>query len=170
MNEDKKKVATYVLVSGGHAFECLALAERLKPHLQSSYIVLGGDPIARSRIPDGEPVVELRNSFQEVRRKSLWRVCLDAPCFAIAFLQSIGALRKLHTDVLVSTGSGPALAPMLAAKILGKQVVFVESATRVTTLSLCGAAAYYYLADLFFVQWDELRELYPRAIYAGRLF
>ena len=170
MSETKRKTATYVLVSGGHAFECLALAERLKGHLESTYLVFRSDPITRARIADERNVVELPGSFQEVRRKGIWRVLLDVPGFVAAVWLSFRALRTFRTDVVISTGSGPALAPMLAAKALRRKVVFVESATRVTGLSLCGSVAYRFLADQFFVQWEGLTRSYPRAIFAGRLF
>lgn len=62
----------------------------------------------------------------------------------------------------------------VAALLLGllglKKVllVYVESVCRVETLSLSGRILYR-LADYFFVQWPSLRDLYPGAIYLGRL-
>jgi UDP-N-acetylglucosamine:LPS N-acetylglucosamine transferase len=57
----------------------------------------------------------------------------------------------------------------LVGKALGAKVIHVESASRVRRLSLTGRILYP-VADLFFVQWEGLRERYPRAIYAGRLW
>ena len=56
----------------------------------------------------------------------------------------------------------------LAGKLVGASIAFVETGSRVTSPSLTGRIMYR-LADLFFVQWPELRRVLPRAIYAGRL-
>lgn len=47
-------------------------------------------------------------------------------------------------------------------------VVYVESMCRVETLSLSGHIMYY-IADHFFVQWQQLQDKYPKAVYLGRL-
>jgi UDP-N-acetylglucosamine:LPS N-acetylglucosamine transferase len=55
------------------------------------------------------------------------------------------------------------------ARLLGIKVIFVETGSRVTALSLTGRLMYR-IANLFFVQWPDLVQRYPKAIYAGRLF
>ena len=47
-------------------------------------------------------------------------------------------------------------------------VTFVESVCRVRSLSLSGQILYR-LADDVIVQWPELLQRYPRALYMGRL-
>jgi len=47
-------------------------------------------------------------------------------------------------------------------------IVYVESICRVETLSLSGRIMYY-LAEHFFVQWQQLQDKYPKAIYLGKL-
>ena len=51
------------------------------------------------------------------------------------------------------------------------QIIYFESIARVSSLSLSGKILYdLRLADLFFVQWPDLQQRFPRALYAGRLF
>lgn len=166
-NEDK--IATYVLVSGGHTVQCLALAKRMEKFAQTTYLVFTGDPTIMSRLGQDQNFCLLPNSLQEVRRKPVIRVFCDLPNFFKAIYLTVHALKKFRTDVLISTGSGPAISTMIAAKLLGIKIVFVESATRIATRSLCGLCAYYCFADLFFIQWPEMKKLYPRGIFAGRL-
>jgi hypothetical protein len=55
------------------------------------------------------------------------------------------------------------------AKLLGARIIYVESFSRVRRLSITGRLLRP-LADLFFIQWEELRPAAPRAVYAGRLY
>lgn len=49
-------------------------------------------------------------------------------------------------------------------------MVFLILVCRVKTLSLSGKLLYHLrVTDLFFVQWLELYEKYPKSIYSGRL-
>ena len=53
-------------------------------------------------------------------------------------------------------------------KLLGKKIIFIESWSRIYKKSSSGKFAYLF-ANLFFVQWPEMKKQYPKAIYAGRL-
>jgi UDP-N-acetylglucosamine:LPS N-acetylglucosamine transferase len=79
------------------------------------------------------------------------------------------AMLMLGIDAVVSNGSGPAIPIMIAAKLTGRKVIYIESMARIFSRSLTGALAYHFLADLFFVQWPEQKLLYPDAIYKGRV-
>ena len=49
-------------------------------------------------------------------------------------------------------------------------VVFVESICRTESLSLLGKILYKFnIADLFFVQWEKLKQMYPNSIFLGRI-
>jgi UDP-N-acetylglucosamine:LPS N-acetylglucosamine transferase len=77
-------------------------------------------------------------------------------------------VRGARPDVIL--GSGPAaLVPVaLMGKLAGAKVVFVETGSRISELSLTGRLMLR-LADRFFVQWQRLQQRYPRTVYAGRL-
>lgn len=70
--------------------------------------------------------------------------------------------------VVISTGAGVALPFFLAAKCVGARTVYVEVYdrldTRTLTARLCRP-----LSDLFCVQWEEQRRLYPDAEVIGGL-
>lgn len=49
--------------------------------------------------------------------------------------------------------------------------MYLESIARVSSLSLSGRILYdLRLANLFFVQWPDLQNRFPRSSYVGRLF
>lgn len=78
------------------------------------------------------------------------------------------ALRSERPDVVVSSGAGVAVPFFVAAKLLGIRTVFVEVYDRLDTRTMTGRLVYP-LADLFCVQWEEQRRLYPRARLIGSL-
>ena len=53
-------------------------------------------------------------------------------------------------------------------KLLGAKLIYVENGARVRTPSRSGRLMYR-VADLFFVQWPELKGALPEAIFAGSL-
>jgi len=74
-------------------------------------------------------------------------------------------VRRLDPDVIVSTGAALAVPFFIVGKLTHRRLVYVESFTRVNSLSLSGRLVYP-LADAFFVQWPRVRA--PRgALYAG---
>lgn len=82
---------------------------------------------------------------------------------------SLKILLKEKPDVIITTGSGDMFLICLLEKLLRKKIVYIESFSRVTTLSKFGNIAYRF-ADLFLYQWEKLRELCPKGIYGGLIF
>jgi hypothetical protein len=70
-------------------------------------------------------------------------------------------LRRDRPDVVVSTGAGIAFPFFLVAKVLRIRTIYVEVFDRVDSATLTGRLCYP-LSDLFLVQWEEQRDLYPR--------
>ena len=77
-------------------------------------------------------------------------------------------LKEKPTHV-ITTGALCAYPFVKIAKLFRRKVIYIESYARVYELSMTGEKMYK-LADLFFVQWPELAELYPNAIYTGSFF
>lgn len=161
---------SYVLVNGGHAFQALALADRIGETVQPIYIGFKGDRISYSKIRILGPYFEIFPSLWETRKKKGWELAQRIIPFVPAILQSMHILLKTRSKALISCGGGPSLAPIIAAWILRRKVIHIESLSRIESYSLTGRISYRLFADLFFVQWKEALKLYPKAIWAGRLF
>ena len=74
-------------------------------------------------------------------------------------------------QLVVVIGSVDGLPLLIACKIFGFKAVFIESLTRVDSLSLTGKIVYYLrLCDHFLVQWPSLAKSYSRAMYKGAVY
>jgi UDP-N-acetylglucosamine:LPS N-acetylglucosamine transferase len=71
-------------------------------------------------------------------------------------------LRHHRPDVILSTGAGVAVPFLIVGKLLGCRTVFVESITRIESLSLSARLALPFL-DRLFVHWPQVQARYPRA-------
>ncbi|OGU55549.1 MAG: hypothetical protein A2V66_07050 [Ignavibacteria bacterium RBG_13_36_8] len=72
-------------------------------------------------------------------------------------------------DIVISTGSGVTVFFCIFTKLLGAKLVFIESMAKVEKPTIT-ARMLYPFTDLFIVQWSNLLEFFPKAIYVGRLF
>ncbi|MBW3601579.1 MAG: UDP-N-acetylglucosamine--LPS N-acetylglucosamine transferase [Actinobacteria bacterium] len=77
-------------------------------------------------------------------------------------------LRDHRPDVVVSSGAGVAFPFFLSARLLGIKTVYVEVYDRIDSRTLTGRLCYP-LSDLFLLQWDEQRRLYPKGHVIGTL-
>ncbi|MEX1140866.1 MAG: PssD/Cps14F family polysaccharide biosynthesis glycosyltransferase [Thermoleophilaceae bacterium] len=75
-------------------------------------------------------------------------------------------IRAERPDAILSTGAGLAVPFFIVGKVLRRRLVYVESVTRIETISLSGRLVYR-LADRFFVQWPEAAARLARADYQG---
>ncbi|MBD2551288.1 UDP-N-acetylglucosamine--LPS N-acetylglucosamine transferase [Microcystis elabens FACHB-917] len=84
-------------------------------------------------------------------------------------LLSWRVLRTPKPDVILSTGAGVAVPFLIFGKLLGSHTVFVESITRIETLSLSARLALPFL-DVLYVHWPRLQARYPGAVLISAPF
>lgn len=149
---------THVLLvgsSGGHLSQLYAL----RPYWSKSTRrwVTFDKPDARSLL-QGEEVVwayhpTTRNLFNLIRNAGV-------------------ALRELlrhRPELVVSTGAGVALPFFVLGKLLGITTCYIEVYDRIDSPTLTGRLCRPF-ADLFMVQWEQQRHLYPGAHVIGPVF
>ena len=84
--------------------------------------------------------------------------------------KAITILRKEKPDIIVSAGGLLSVPFSYVGKFLGSNIVFIESAARITAPSRSGKIVYP-IADVFFVQWEQLLKKYgKKARYEGSVF
>ena len=154
-----------VLGEGGHTKQCLRLIDLLgTTDYRYSYVLVVEDKLSEAQIRVPGPV------YRVVRpgcvMSARWQRVLTVP---LSIFQAAAVLRRARPDAVITAGPGVALPVCLMAKLMGTKVIFVESCSRVRELSLTGKLMRY-LADLFFVQWEELLPAVPGAVFAGRLY
>jgi beta-1,4-N-acetylglucosaminyltransferase len=75
-------------------------------------------------------------------------------------------ISKDRPDLIISTGAGVAVPFVILGRLRGSQTIFIESVTRVTSLSLSAKLALPFLSALY-VHWPQLQRLYPKAELIG---
>ena len=72
-------------------------------------------------------------------------------------------------DVIICTGVLAMIPLCLICKLFGKKLIFIESFAKVTSPTRSGKLLYRF-ADQFYVQWPQMLEVYPNAIYVGGIY
>ncbi len=83
--------------------------------------------------------------------------------------KSIYLYIKVHPDYIITTGAHTAGPMCYLGKILGSRIIYIESFANVNTKTVTGKLVYP-IADRFYVQWEEMKKLYPNAVYGGWIF
>lgn len=89
--------------------------------------------------------------------------------FLFTTIQQFFIFLKERPDIVITTGAGVVIPTCLIAKFFRKKLIYIESFARMRSLNETGKLLYRY-ADLFVVQWEELLELCPKAIYGGWIY
>lgn len=85
------------------------------------------------------------------------------------FFSSIRIMIKENPDCIISTGALATFPICLIGKIMRKKIIYIESFARIETPSLTGKLMYK-IADLFIVQWEDMKQFFPEAVYVGGIF
>ena len=83
--------------------------------------------------------------------------------YVFVILKSIILFIRIKPDVIVSTGTHTAVPICFLGKLFNKKIVYIETYANITRKTLTGKIIYP-IADLFIVQWKEMKKLYPKAI------
>lgn len=89
--------------------------------------------------------------------------------FTYNMFKSLYYFFREKPDVIVTTGAHTAVPMCYIAKLFGKKVVFIESFAKTSTPTISGKLVYP-IADLFIIQWEEMRKHYPKAVYGGSIY
>lgn len=84
-------------------------------------------------------------------------------------IQSIYIFIKERPDIIISTGAGVTIPMCYIGKLFFKKIIFIESFAKINTPSKTGKLIYP-IADLFIIQWEELKKYYPNAVYGGGIY
>ena len=89
--------------------------------------------------------------------------------FGYNIIKSLVLMVKVRPQVVVTTGTHTAVPMCYIAKFLGRKVIFIETFANSKTRTKAGELVYP-IADVFIVQWKDMLELYPKAIYGGWIY
>jgi UDP-N-acetylglucosamine:LPS N-acetylglucosamine transferase len=78
-------------------------------------------------------------------------------------------LRHRRPDIVVSTGAGVAVPFFVLAKLFRIRTAYLEVYDRIDSRTLTGRLCAPF-TDVFMLQWEEQRALYPRGEVVGQVF
>lgn len=157
MKSDKSLKICFAASSGGHLEELLMLRPLMERY--DSFIVT--EQTAFQMAPE-----QFRRYYlKQVNRR-------ESSCFFRMLANTFQAwriYRRERPDMVICTGVLATIPLCLLCKLFGKKLVFIESYAKVKTPTLTGKLLYPF-ADRFYIQWRELSEFYPKAVYIGSVY
>ncbi|XP_068631734.1 UDP-N-acetylglucosamine transferase subunit ALG14 [Battus philenor] len=174
----KPSLKTIVCIgSGGHTTELLRIISSLntKKFSPRLYILADNDVNSEVKIHKLENEVTTYTLSRIPRSRKVKQTYLSSVFSTLyATLCTIPAVYNFKPDIILCNGPGTCIPVCAVAFILrclfliDCRIIFIESLCRVRTLSLSGKILQYF-ADIFIVQWPQLRDVCYRAKYFGRL-
>ena len=82
---------------------------------------------------------------------------------------AIKIIRKEKPKLIISSGAGVAVPFFYIGKIFGAKTIFIEVFDRIDKPTITGKLVYP-VSDIFIVQWEEMKKVYPKAINLGGIF
>ncbi len=83
--------------------------------------------------------------------------------------RAIKILRIEHPDLIISSGAAPAIPFFWIGKIFGAKTIYVEVFDRIDKPTIAGKLCYP-VTDKFIVEWEEMTQVYKKAINLGSIF
>lgn len=78
-------------------------------------------------------------------------------------------LKNEKPDVIISSGAAVAVPFFYLGKLFGAKTIYIEVFDRIDKPTLTGTMVHP-VTDKFFVQWEDMKTVYPKAINLGSIF
>ena len=83
--------------------------------------------------------------------------------------RAIKVLIKERPDLIVSSGAAPAIPFFWLGKLFGAKTIYIEVFDRIDEPTISGKICYP-VTDKFIVEWEEMKQVYPKAVNLGSIF
>lgn len=155
------KKVLFISSTGGHFSELLQLKPMFKKY--DSYIITEKDKTSEN----------LKNEYGDKffflpygTRSKLFSYIFK---YFYLCLKTIYLYIRIRPRYIVTTGTHTAVPMCYLGKLSGSKIIFIETFANSSTRTLSGRMIYP-IANLFIVQWKEMLELYPKAVYGGSIY
>ncbi len=78
-------------------------------------------------------------------------------------------LKRERPDLIISSGAAVAVPFFYVGKLFGAKLIYLEVFDRIDKPTMTGKLVYP-VTDRFIVQWEEMKQVYPKAINLGSIF
>ena len=157
MSEKKNLKICFAASSGGHYEQLLMLKPLMEKY--DSFI------LAEKTLYGAEVKGQKTYYLKQVNRKE----ASFLPRMIYNSFKSLSIYCKEKPDLVICTGVLAMIPMCLLAKLFGKKLIYIESFAKVTSPTLSGKLLYKF-ADQFYVQWESMLQVYPKAIYLGGIY
>lgn len=156
---DKRKKVLFISSLGGHLTQLL----QLKPlFMEYDYHIITEKSIITKDLSKQYKMSFLAYGARNYPFKYIFK-------FSYNIIKSFFYFLRERPDVVVTTGAHTAVPICYIAKLFQKKVIFIESFAKTSTPTISGKLVYP-IADLFIVQWHDMKKHYPKAIYGGSIY
>lgn len=83
--------------------------------------------------------------------------------------RAIKILKKERPDLIISSGAAPAIPFFWIGKLMGAKTIYIEVFDRIDKPTISGKICYPEV-DKFIVEWEEMKQVYKKAINLGSIF
>lgn len=153
------KKVMFISSTGGHLNELLQLKPMFKKY--DSYIITEKTK-STVDLKDEYKVHYLIYGTKHKPLSYIFKLLIN--CF-----KSLYYFIKIRPDAIVTTGAHSAGPMCCIGKIFRKKIIYIETMANLSSKTLTGKLVYP-IADLFVVQWESMKEMYPKAIYGGWIY
>ena len=160
----KKKRVMFISSTGGHLEELTQLKEMFSNYDYHIVTEKTKSNLSLKNKYSGRVSFLIYGTYTTFWKKITYPFKLLLNCFKSLFIYL-----KFRPKYIVSTGAHTAGPMCLLGKIFGSKIIFIETFANSKTKSKTGTLVYKF-ADLFIVQWEDMLELYPNAVYGGWIF
>ncbi|TPN87887.1 PssD/Cps14F family polysaccharide biosynthesis glycosyltransferase [Aquimarina algicola] len=154
------KKVLFISSLGGHLEQLLSLQKVINNY--DSYIVTERNSSTEKLQKNYKNI----NYLPYISRKNIILFLIN---YLKCTLLSIVFFLRIKPNIIVTTGAGCVIPMCLLAKVFGKKVIFIETFSRIDSKTLTGKVCYYF-ADVFIVQWEDLKKIYPKSIFFGSIY
>ncbi len=89
--------------------------------------------------------------------------------FTFNILKSFYLFIKYRPNVIVTTGAHTSVPMCYIGRLFRRKVIFIESYAKRNSPTLSGRLVYP-IATTFIIQWESMKEFYPKAKYFGGIY
>ena len=151
----------FISSTGGHFSELM----QLKPIMEKCTYHLVTEKKKQNKALKDKYGKNINFLIYETKKKPLKYIFV---LIANSFISLLIYLR-FRPQVVITTGTHTAGPMCCIARLLGSKVIYIETYANRTSKTSAGRLLYY-VANEFIVQWEEMKELYPKAKYFGGIY
>ena len=89
--------------------------------------------------------------------------------FIINCFKSLFYYIKYRPDYIITTGVHTSVPMCYIGKIFGSRIIYIETFANMVTKTVTGKIVYP-VSDLFVVQWESMKKLYPNSTFGGWIY